>query len=151
MPTAAEAGALARELARMASLRFTSDDVDAVYLIYSAFRSAISQVPTVERLLPFERHAAADGEEPSTDYVFEPDPATIVGTLLPRLVEVRMLHGLLEAGASEQGARMSAMDSATRNASDMIERLTLEMNRARQAAITTELMEIISGAEALNG
>ncbi|MFM7553064.1 MAG: F0F1 ATP synthase subunit gamma, partial [Actinomycetota bacterium] len=87
----------------------------------------------------------------SSEYVFEPDPNSIIGFLLPRLVEVRVLHGLLESAASEQGARMTAMDSATRNASEMIERLTLELNRARQAAITKELMEIIGGAEALNG
>ncbi|HZR84824.1 MAG TPA: ATP synthase F1 subunit gamma [Candidatus Binatia bacterium] len=153
MPVAADAAPIARELARVATQAFIEDEVDAVYLVYSHFRSALSQVPTIERLLPFERLAAADGDAaaPHADYLFEPDPQTIMAFVLPRLVEVRILHGLLEAGASEQGARMTAMDSATRNASEMIDRLTLEMNRARQAAITKELMEIIGGAEALKG
>ena len=151
MPPSATAGALAREMARLATQAFLDDEVDAVYMVYAAFRSALSQVPTLERLLPFERPAGPGDDAPYADYLFEPGPAEILGFVLPRLVEVRILHGLLEAGASEQGARMTAMDSATRNASDMIERLTLEMNRARQAAITKELMEIISGAEALNG
>jgi F-type H+-transporting ATPase subunit gamma len=151
MPLGAAAGSQAREMARIATQAFLEDEVDAVYMVYSAFRSALSQVPTIERLLPFERPAAAADDAPHADYLFEPGPAEILGFVLPRLVEVRILHGLLEAGASEQGARMTAMDSATRNASEMIDRLTLEMNRARQAAITKELMEIIGGAEALNG
>jgi F-type H+-transporting ATPase subunit gamma len=149
MPPAATASGVARSLARQAEQLFTAGEVDSVHLIYSAFRSAISQVPTTERLLPFEREALRERDDTGTDYLFEPSPDEIIGYLLPRLLEVRILHGLLEAGASEQGARMSAMDSATRNASEMIGRLTLEMNRARQAAITKELMEIVGGAEAL--
>jgi F-type H+-transporting ATPase subunit gamma len=151
MPATGAAGAPARELARLAAQAFVDDEIDAVYLVYSHFRSALSQVPTIERLLPLERLAESDATAPHADYLFEPDVRQIVGYLLPRLVEVRVLHGILEAGASEQAARMAAMDSATRNASEMIERLTLEMNRARQAAITKELMEIIGGAEALKG
>jgi F-type H+-transporting ATPase subunit gamma len=151
MPTAADAGALARELARAATRTFLLEEIDAVFLIYAAFRSALSQVPTLERLLPFERSPGGSADAPHADYLFEPDLQEIIGFVLPRLVEVRILHGLLEAGASEQGARMTAMDSATRNASEMIDSLTLEMNRARQAAITKELMEIIGGAEALRG
>ncbi|MEY4948648.1 MAG: hypothetical protein RL698_859 [Pseudomonadota bacterium] len=151
MPAASAAGELARELARIATQAFVAGEADAVYLAYAGFRSAMSQTPTMERLLPFERLAPEADDTSASDYVFEPDPNRIIGFLLPRLVEVRVLHGLLEAAASEQGARMTAMDSATRNASDMIERLTLELNRARQAAITKELMEIIGGAEALNG
>jgi len=151
MPAPTAAGELARDLARTATQAFVSGEVDAVYLAYASFRSAMSQTPTLERLLPFERLAGDDAAAASSEVVFEPDPNSIIGFLLPRLVEVRVLHGLLEAAASEQGARMTAMDSATRNASEMIERLTLELNRARQAAITKELMEIIGGAEALNG
>lgn len=151
MPGALDAAGLARELAREVAELFVTGSVDAVYLLYSSFRSALSQVPTVERLLPFERHTGEVPARSSLDYLFEPGPAEIIGYLLPRLLEVRILHGLLEAGASEQAAAMTAMDSATRNASEMIDRLTLEMNRARQAAITKELMEIIGGAEALKG
>jgi len=151
MPSVFEAPNVARSLAREVVRRFVDDEFDAIYLVYSNFRSALSQVPTVERLLPFERHVQETAPQSSLDYVFEPGPEEIIGYLLPRLVEVRILRGLLEAGASEQAAAMTAMDSATRNASQMIDRLTLQMNRARQAAITKELMEIIGGAEALNG
>jgi F-type H+-transporting ATPase subunit gamma len=152
MPSVFEAANVARELARETVRRFVDDEFDAIFLLYSGFRSALSQVPTVEQLLPFERHAGADDHgQGALDYVFEPSPQEIIGYLLPRLVEVRILHALLEAGASEQAAAMTAMDSATRNASQMIDRLTLQMNRARQAAITKELMEIIGGAEALKG
>jgi F-type H+-transporting ATPase subunit gamma len=151
MPSVLEAAGIARELARDVARRFMDDEFDAVYLVYSHFKSALTQVPTVEQLLPFERHAEEVPAQSSLDYVFEPGPEQIVGYLLPRLVEVRVLHALLEAGASEQAAAMAAMDAATRNASEMIDRLTLVMNRARQAAITKELMEIIGGAEALKG
>jgi F-type H+-transporting ATPase subunit gamma len=151
MPAVLEVASVARELARDIARRFVDDEFDAVFLVYSHFKSALTQIPTVEQLLPFERHADDAATQSSLDYVFEPGPAEIVGYLLPRLVEVRILHGLLEAGASEQAAAMAAMDAATRNASEMIDRLTLQMNRARQAAITKELMEIIGGAEALKG
>ena len=152
MPSVFEAAAVARGLARETARRFVDDEFDAIFVLYSGFRSALSQVPTVEQLLPFERHASGDDhEQTALDYVFEPSPQEIIGYLLPRLIEVRILHALLEAGASEQAAAMTAMESATRNASQMIERLTLQMNRARQAAITKELMEIIGGAEALKG
>lgn len=152
MPTVFEAATVARALSREVVRRFVDDEYDAIFLLYSNFRSALSQVPTVEQLLPFERRAATEEHgQAALDYVFEPGPAEIIGYLLPRLVEVRVLRALLEAGASEQAAAMTAMDSATRNASQMIDRLTLQMNRARQAAITKELMEIIGGAEALKG
>ncbi len=152
MPASLNAPAVARELAHRMEQLFISGEVGTIDIVYSSFRSTLSQVPTVERLLPFSRPAASDlTSQVETDYLFEPNPATIVGYLLPRLLEVHILHALLEAAASELAARMTAMDSATRNASEMIDRLTLQMNRARQAAITTELMEIISGAEALNG
>lgn len=150
MPTAQDAGPTARELARTVQRAYLAGDVDRVVVAYSAFKSTMSQVPTVEQLLPLQHHDEPEGHNEGHEYVFEPNPNEIIGYLLPRLVEVRILHALLEAGASELAARMTAMDSATRNASEMIDRLTLQMNRARQAQITTELMEIISGAEALN-
>ncbi len=125
-----------------------NDEVDAIYLLFSRFRSAISQVPTVERLLPIEAPAASDNPR---EYLFEPDRDAVIESLLPRYVEVKVFQAVLESIASEHGARMTAMESASKNASDMIERLTLEMNRARQATITKELMEIVGGAEALKG
>ena len=140
---------LARLIAADVSKRFTSGEAGKVFLIYTRFRSAISHEPTVQQLLPV---ATGDGAaDAGLDYVYEPDAASILTSLLPRYVETLIFHAMLEATASEHGARMTAMDSASRNASDMIDRLTLMMNRARQATITTELMEIVGGAEALNG
>jgi len=141
--------ALAREVAEEVSRRFREGEVGSVHVVSSKFRSAISQSPTLQRLLPVERsEAAAEG---AVDYVYEPEAAALLGTLLVRYVDTRIFQAFLEGNASEHGARMTAMDSATRNAADMIGRLTLQMNRARQATITTELMEIVSGAEALKG
>ncbi len=139
---------LARDIIARALARFTSDEVDAVYVLFSRFRSAISQVPTVERLLPIEAPSATDNPR---EYLFEPDRDSVIENLLPRYVEVKVFQAVLESIASEHGARMTAMESASKNASEMIERLTLEMNRARQATITKELMEIVGGAEALKG
>jgi F-type H+-transporting ATPase subunit gamma len=139
---------LARDIVARAVARFVNDEVDAIYVLFSRFRSAISQVPTVERLLPIEAPAA---DENPREYLFEPDRDAVIEDLLPRYVEVKVFQAVLESIASEQGARMTAMESASKNASDMIERLTLEMNRARQATITKELMEIVGGAEALKG
>ena len=142
-------GEVAGALAERVATRFAEDETDAVYLVYSRFQSAIAQVPTVVRLLPVD--PPAEAETPAVEYIFEPPRAQLLGTLLPRYIQTRLLQALLESIASEFGARMTAMDNATRNASEMIDRLTLSMNRARQAAITTELMEIVSGAEALKG
>jgi F-type H+-transporting ATPase subunit gamma len=142
------AAELARELAGEITRRFVAEETDAVYLVYNRFRSAISQVPTVAPLLPV---AAPEGVGPDVDYIFEPERPELLARLLPRYIEALITQALLEAAASEQGARMTAMDNATTNASEMIERLTLSINRARQAAITTELMEVVSGAEALKG
>jgi F-type H+-transporting ATPase subunit gamma len=136
---------LGAELAR----DFAAGGTDAVYVLYSRFRSALSQVPTLERLLPVS--AEVDADTTLTEYLYEPDPATLLDRLLRQYVTTVIDHAFLESIASEQGARMTAMDSATVNASDMIDRLTLEMNRARQATITKELMEIVGGAEALKG
>jgi F-type H+-transporting ATPase subunit gamma len=128
--------------------RYTAEEVDEVYVLYGEFRSAIIQRPTVERLLPVG-DLPAPGEEAGVDYKFEPSASALLAHLLPRYVQAQVHHALLESAASEQGARMTAMDAATSNASEMIDRLTLVYNRARQAAITTELVEIVSGAEAL--
>ncbi len=141
---------LAREIATKAATEFIEGRVDRVELLYSTFRSALSQVPTVETLLPVGVEAGAE-DAPSMEPILEPDRSALLGRLLPWFVGVRVYRALLEAAASEHGARMTAMDSATSNAAKMIFSLTLVMNRARQAAITKELMEIVSGAEALKG
>ncbi|HYR96213.1 MAG TPA: ATP synthase F1 subunit gamma [Candidatus Binatus sp.] len=144
----APAPAIAAELAVALMERFANEETDAVYLVYTRFRSAMSQIPTAVPLLPVK---PPPGGAPPADYIFEPERPALLARLLPRYVEALMTQAILEAVASEHGARMTAMDSATRNASDMIGRLTLSMNRARQATITKELMEIVSGAEALKG
>lgn len=142
---------LAREIATKVSTEFASEEVDRVEILYSAFRSALSQVPTLETLLPVRVEAAPGGPSTAIEHLIEPDRASLLDRLLPQFIEVRIYRALLEATASEHGARMTAMDSATSNAAKMIFSLTLAMNRARQAAITKELMEIVSGAEALKG
>ena len=127
---------------------YSEEKTDAVYLIYNEFKSVISQKIVVEQLLPlaaFEAKTAA----PQIDYIYEEPPAEIAGNLLPRYVEMQVFRALLESVAAEHAARMTAMDSATNNAGDMIENLTLTMNRARQASITKELIEVVSGAAAL--
>ena len=139
---------VASEIAERITTRFAEGETDAVYLLYSRFQSAIAQVPTVVRLLPVETTGEAAA---SVEYLFEPPRPELLAALLPRYIQTRLMQALLESVASELGARMTAMDNATRNASEMIDRLTLSMNRARQAAITTELMEIVSGAESLKG
>jgi F-type H+-transporting ATPase subunit gamma len=139
---------LARTLGAQLAREFAEGTVDAVYLVYSHFRSALVQTPTVERLLPISAEAA--GAE-ALDYLYEPNAAALLDRLLRQYVTVLIHRAFLESVASEHGARMTAMDSATSNASEMIDRLTLDMNRARQATITKELMEIVGGAEALRG
>jgi F-type H+-transporting ATPase subunit gamma len=141
--------ALALQIAARVARDFASGATDGVYLVYSQFRSALSQVPTVEQILPVPNAPAS--EAPATDYIYEPDPATLLDRLLRQYITTVIDRAFLESIASEHGARMTAMENATSNASEMIDRLTLAMNRARQAAITTELMEIVSGAEALKG
>ncbi|MGE4345063.1 MAG: ATP synthase F1 subunit gamma [Geoalkalibacter sp.] len=128
--------------------QYQEETYDVVYLAYNAFRSAISQEPTFIQVLPVVPREAVE-EEAVTDYLYEPDRSEVLKQLLPKNVEVQLFHALLESVASEHGARMSAMDSASKNASEMIGRLTLQYNRARQATITKELMEIISGAESI--
>jgi len=125
---------------------FDAGELDVCWLFYSKFQSVISQIPTAPQIIPVPLDAAAEAGE---GYEYEPEEEAILADLLPRNVAVQIFTALLENGASEQGARMSAMDNATRNAGDMIDRLTIQYNRSRQAAITKELIEIISGAEAL--
>lgn len=141
--------ALAEQLGAELTRDFAAGETDGVYILYSTFRSALSQVPTVVRLLPVS--AETSGDTALADYLYEPDPATLLDRLLRQYITTVLDHAFLESLASFFGAQMTAMDSATTNASDMIGRLTLEMNRARQAAITKELMEIVGGAEALKG
>lgn len=128
---------------------YSEEKYDAVYVIYNAFQSAIVQIVTVEQVLPIQPKETEEVQEDSIDYIYEPNRGEVLSQLLPKMVEVQMFRALLESNASEQGARMSSMDSASRNASEMIDKLTLQYNRARQAAITKELMEIISGAESI--
>jgi F-type H+-transporting ATPase subunit gamma len=127
------------------------EPVDAIYLIYNEFKSAMTQQVTAEHLLPIEESHEHDDEEENLEFIFEPDMAGLMHQLLPMYIEVSILRALYESMASELGARMTAMDSATNNATEMIADLTLQYNRARQAAITTELMEIVGGSEALKG
>ncbi|MDB4938967.1 MAG: synthase gamma chain [Labilithrix sp.] len=130
--------------------RFERAEVDSVYIVYNEFKSAITQQTVVEPLLPIpEPPPRKEGALEPTEYGFEPNERAVLERLMPMYVEVSIYRALLESQASEYGARMTAMDAATRNAKDMISRLTLVYNRARQAAITKELMEIIGGAEAL--
>jgi F-type H+-transporting ATPase subunit gamma len=127
---------------------YVNAEVDEVYIIYNEFKSALAQIVQSEKVLPIEPpETAVSGE--AGDYIYEPSAETVLTTLLPKYVEFQVFRALLESEASELGARMSAMDSASNNAKDMISKLTLKYNKARQAAITKELMEIIGGAEAL--
>ena len=138
----------AQAVAKALLARFDNNEYDVATIFYSKFVNVVSQIPTAQQIIPtiFEDQSLA----PDTAvYDYEPDEETILADLLPRGVATQIFAALLENGASEQGARMSAMDNATRNAGDMIDKLTIEFNRSRQAVITNELIEIISGAEAL--
>lgn len=141
----------AKRIAQEAMNEYLQGDYEAVYICYNRFVSAIAVEQMVHPLLPF----ATDGEEAdapaaSADYIYEPDVDTLLGRLLPGHIEVQVLQALLESEASEQASRMTAMDNATNNATDMIASLTLQYNRARQAYITKEIVEIVSGSESLN-
>jgi F-type H+-transporting ATPase subunit gamma len=127
--------------------RFLSGEIDAYYLVYNKFISAMTQQTTMEKLLPINLETTQD--KGGVDYIYEPAKMEILTTILPKFLATQVYKAHLESLASELGARMSAMDSATNNASDMIGKLTLKYNRARQAAITTELMDIVNGAESL--
>jgi F-type H+-transporting ATPase subunit gamma len=142
---------LARAIANKVLSDYRSGAISEAAVIYSKFHSALSQQPTFERLLPIEPPKAADGAATHIDYLIEPTAADLIPVVMRSYVEAAIYHALLEAETSFFAAQMTAMDSATNNAVDMIARLTLEMNRARQAQITKELMDIVGGAEALRG
>ena len=141
---ASQAGEIARDLIG----RFVDRELDAIYLIYNEFKSVIQQRIVVAKLLPIERAELRPGDV-TEDYIYEPSAQALFDDLLPRYVEVQIFHAMLESAAAELGARMSAMDSATTNAGEMIESLTLYLNRVRQASITKEIIEVVSGAAAL--
>src|SRR5687768_13522227 len=152
----------AQVIAQTAIKEFLGPDISSVYLVYNEFKSVMSQRVVLEKLLPIPRlneaEAAADparasgqadaSASPAVDYLFEPDPKQLLDTLLPLHVAVQVQRALLESSAAEHAARMQSMDSATRNAKDMVDRLTLYMNKVRQAAITREIIEVVSGAQA---
>ncbi|WP_299820811.1 F0F1 ATP synthase subunit gamma [uncultured Jannaschia sp.] len=129
--------------------RFEAGEFDVATIFFSKFNTVISQDPTAQQIVPVKFDAPEEGAGASNLYDYEPGEEALLADLLPRAVATQIFAALLENGASEQGARMSAMDSATRNAGEMIDKLTIEFNRSRQAVITNELIEIISGAEAL--
>jgi F-type H+-transporting ATPase subunit gamma len=140
----------AREVAHIATDEYVEGRVDAVYLAYNEFKSAISQRAVTVPLLPVIP-APLPPEAAATDFLYEPSKAELLTLMLPMYVQSQIYRAMLESIASEFGARMSAMENATKSASEMIDRLTLQYNRARQASITKELMEIVGGAEALKG
>jgi F-type H+-transporting ATPase subunit gamma len=138
---------LAAGIAREVMERFIKHDLNEIYVVYNEFKSAIQQTVVVERLLPLQRAEIEDARS-QQDYLYEPEADRLLADLLPRHVEIQMFRILLESSAAEHGARMAAMDSATNNAEDMINSLTLHLNRVRQASITKEIIEVISGASA---
>ena len=128
---------------------FEKKEFDVCTIVYNEFKTAMTQIVTFQQLIPFQSGQISEVNLDGAIYEFEPDEDAILENLLPRNISIQIYHALLENGASEQGARMMAMDNATRNAGDMIDKLTLTYNRTRQAMITTELIEIVSSAEAL--
>jgi F-type H+-transporting ATPase subunit gamma len=142
---------VAQEIANHLMDRFESGATDAVYVVYNEFRSAIVQKPVVERLLPIDGTDLSPTRTPMSteEHLFEPSAQRLFESLLPLHVTTQIYRALMESAAAEHGARMTAMDSATKNAKELIDRLTLRMNRVRQASITTEIIEVVSGAQAL--
>jgi F-type H+-transporting ATPase subunit gamma len=141
----------AREIAKLATDLYGNEEIDAVYLIFSEFKTVITANLKIEKLLPVEPETAASGTPAEqtlsqVDYIYEQPPEKLLGSLLPKYLEVQLLRAMLESSASEYAARMAAMESATRNAGEVIQELTLHMNKVRQAAITKEIIEIVSGA-----
>jgi F-type H+-transporting ATPase subunit gamma len=143
---------MAADVAREVSRRYVEGDLDEVVLVYSEFVSTMTQRPIVTQLLPFSPPKAEDGGdlEDAIPYEIEPDPEALLATLVPKAIEIEVFRALLESQAGEHAARMTAMESATKNTEELIESLTLQYNRARQAAITSELVEIVTGAQALD-
>jgi F-type H+-transporting ATPase subunit gamma len=151
-PTYADAAAVANAVAEL----YTEREVDRVLMVYNRYLTALTQRVEVEEVLPIPRKALEEDEDRSAyeialegDFIYEPEPDVILGRLLPTYLETSIYRALLESAASEHGARMTAMRNASSNADDLIDRLTLDMNRARQAAITQELLEVVAGADAL--
>jgi F-type H+-transporting ATPase subunit gamma len=138
----------ARDISEVVVQAYADAEVDAVYIVYNEFKSAIQQRVVVEKVLPLSPIELQE-TGPQLDYIFEQPPQDIFNRLLPRYVEIQIYRALLESAASEHGARMASMDTASRNAGEMIDMLTLNMNRIRQAAITREIIEVVSGAGAL--
>jgi F-type H+-transporting ATPase subunit gamma len=138
----------ARDISETAVQAYSAAEVDAVFIVYNEFKSVIQQRIVVEKVLPLSRGELQQTQQP-VEYIFEQQPQEIFNRLLPRYVEVQIYRALLESAAAEHGARMASMDTASRNAGEMIEMLTLNMNRIRQAAITREIIEVVSGAGAL--
>jgi len=130
---------------------FVAGEYDQVELLFNSFRTVMSQDITFQQLLPVVPESATAAEETPVEYIYEPSVGALLAEILPKNIEVQLFKSMLESVAGEHGARMTAMDSASKNASEMIGKLTLQYNRARQAAITTELMEIISGSESIKG
>jgi F-type H+-transporting ATPase subunit gamma len=141
----------AREIGRTLTNLFDDEEADEVYLVFNRFESALSQTPVVKRLLPVAEEGDEDDEENGASYMeYVPDAETVLKRLVPRYVETMVWQALLEGAAGEHGARMTAMKNATDNANDLVSDLTLQMNKARQAQITQEILEIVGGAEALS-
>jgi F-type H+-transporting ATPase subunit gamma len=138
----------AKDISETIVQAYANTEVDAVYIVYNEFKSVIQQRLVVEKVLPLSRGELSDSA-PQIEYIFEQPPQEIFNRMLPRYVEVQIYRALLESAASEHGARMASMETASRNAADMIDMLTLNMNRIRQAAITREIIEVVSGAGAL--
>lgn len=141
----------ASEIAQKVIKTFIEDEtIDKVFVVFSEFKSVLSQKPVVEQLLPIPRNVSEnnDAQPAQAEYIYEQPPAEIFGKLLPKQIETQIYRAILESIASEQGARMTAMDSASKNAGELISTLTLNMNRIRQAAITKEIIEVVSGAAA---
>jgi F-type H+-transporting ATPase subunit gamma len=139
----------ATELADHFMQQYLDNEVDEVHLVYNEFRSVVSQRPVQHQLLPIPRADAGAGDGQTVDYIYEPNPQAILGDLLPRHVRMQVFRALMESLAGEYGARMTAMEAATKNATDMIGTLTIQYNKARQEKITKELLDIVGGAEAL--
>ncbi|HZN52264.1 MAG TPA: ATP synthase F1 subunit gamma [Methylomirabilota bacterium] len=139
----------ASELADYFMQQYLDSEVDEVYLVYNEFRSVASQRPVREQLLPIPRKADGEADATAVDYIYEPDPRAILDELLPRHVRTQVFRALMESLAGEYGARMTAMEAATKNAKEMIDVLTIQFNKARQEKITKELLDIVGGAEAL--
>jgi F-type H+-transporting ATPase subunit gamma len=137
--------AAAQKIASDLIKTYTNNEIDQVYIIFNEFKSVIQQQIVIERLLPIQKMAFTPTEPPQ-DYIYEPGPEGIVAGILPKHVEIQVWRALLESAAAEHGARMAAMDAASKNASEMIQSLTLYMNKVRQAAITKEIIEVVSGA-----